>query len=88
MKIGIALTLIITVAVFSFVSGYSISAHNKKGANHTIASQSSFPSAGTATAAENTSASSGSYNSPDSKKVPDTRGSSPGYGSPSPGYGR
>ena len=78
MKISIALTLIITVAVFSFVSGYSISAHNKQGANHIIASQSSFPNAGTATAAENTSASSGSYNSPDSEKVPDTRGSSPG----------
>ena len=88
MKISIALTLIITVAVFSFISGYSISAHNKQGANHTIASQSSFPSAATATAAENTSTPSVGYNSPSLEKTIDARGSSPGYGSPSPAYGR
>jgi hypothetical protein len=86
MKISIALTLIITVAIFSFISGYSISAHNKQGAGQTMASQGSFVSA--ATAAENTSTPSAGNNSPSSEKTIDARGSSPGYGSPSPGYGQ
>jgi len=38
MKISIALTLIITIAVFSFVSGYSISAHHKMYTNSNVAS--------------------------------------------------
>jgi hypothetical protein len=88
MKISIALTLIIIIAVFSYVSGYSIGAHNKLGAGQNMASQGSFISTGTATAAANTSAPSGGYGSPASEKALDNSGSSPGYGSPSPGYGR
>ena len=77
MKISIALTLIITIAVFSFVSGYSISAHNKQNPSHNMASTATVSNAGTATAAEYTSAASGGYGSPDSEK-----------GAPSPGYGQ
>ena len=87
MKTSIALTLIITIAVFSYVSGYSIGAYNKKGISNTMVSQASIVSPATATAAENISAA--SYNSPeDSEKKLDARGSSPDYGAPSPGYGR
>jgi len=87
MKISIALTLIITIAVFSFVSGYSISAHNKLNPSHNMASTTNASKAGTANAAESPSAASGGYGSPDSEKA-DVNGSSPGYGAPSPGYGQ
>ena len=87
MKISIALTLIITIAVFSFVSGYSISAHNKQNPSHNMASTANVSNAGTANAAEYTSAASGGYGSSSPEKtVGDT--SSPGYGAPSPGYGQ
>jgi hypothetical protein len=77
MKISILVTLIITIAVFSFVSGYSISVHNKMDPGYGMAGQADIINNGTATAAEYTSAASGGYGSPDSEK-----------GAPSPGYGQ
>ena len=88
MKISIALTLIITIAVFSYVSGYSIGAYNKKEASHTMVSQVNIGTSAATTAAANISAASGDYDSPGSEKKLDARGSSPGYGAPSPGYGQ
>lgn len=88
MKISIALTLIITIAVFSYVSGYSIGAYNKRESNYTMVSQANTVSAATINAGANISASSGDYNSPGSETKLDARGSSPGYGAPSPGYGK
>ena len=85
MKISITTTLIITIAVFAFVSGYSIGSHNKQGPNLIMASQTNVDSIRTATAAEHSSTASGGYGSPSSEK---TTGSSPGYGAPSPGYGQ
>lgn len=75
MKISILITLIITIAVFSFVSGYSISVHNKMDPGYGMANQANGTS--TANATEYTSAASGGYGSPDSEK-----------GAPSPGYGQ
>ena len=86
MKTSIALTLIITITVFSYVSGYSIGAYNKKGISNTMVSQASIVSPATATAAENISAA--SNNSPGLEKKLDVHGSSPGYGATSPGYGQ
>ena len=88
MKISIAVTLVITIAVFSFVSGYSISTHNKQNANIRLASQTNVLSTGTATAGELPSATSGGYGSPGLEKTGSINASSPGYGSPSPGYGQ
>jgi len=87
MKFSIALTLIITIAVFSFVSGYSISAHNKLNPSHNMASTANASNAGTANAAESPSAASGGYGSPDSEKAGGNASPS-GYGAPSPGYGQ
>ena len=87
MKISIALTLIITIAVFSFVSGYSISAHNKLNPGHNMASTANASNAGTANAAEYSPAASGGYGSPDSEKAGGNASPS-GYGAPSPGYGQ
>ncbi len=84
MKISIALTLVITIAVFSFVSGYSIGTHNKLNTSHKIArSRTNVLSSGTgtATAAEHFSAASGGYGV-QSNEV--SSASSP----PSPGYGQ
>ena len=87
MKISIALTLFITIAVFSYVSGYSISAHNKREASYRIARQANVDNNSPFTASENTSsAASRRYGSPSSEKAGGT--SSPGYGTPSPGYGQ
>ena len=85
MKLSIAITLIITIAVFSYVSGYSISAHHKQEANYRIAAQANpdMNKAAT-TAAKKSSAATGGYGSPSSEKTGDT----PGYGTPSPGYGQ
>ena len=86
MKTSIALTLIITIAVFSYVSGYSISAHNKREASYKIVRQANPDSNASISVSENTSAASGGYGSPSSEKAGGT--SSPGYGTPSPGYGQ
>lgn len=88
MKISIVLTLIITIAVFSFVSGYSISAHNKMEPGYGVAGQTGTSNNGTATAAEYNSAVSGGYGSPNSENSGDNSESSAGYGTPSPGYGQ
>lgn len=69
MKTSIAITLIITIAVFSFVSGYSISVHNKMTPVSNVATQRNISNVGTATAGEYTSETSGGYGTP-----------SPGYG--------
>ena len=87
MKFSIALTLIITIAVFSFVSGYSISAHNKLNSSQKITSQADVSKTVTANVAENASAASGGYGSPDSEKAGGNASPS-GYGAPSPGYGQ
>ena len=86
MKISIALTIFITIAVFSYVSGYSINAHNKREASYKIARQANVDSNNSFTVSENTSAASRRYGSPSSEKAGGT--SSPGYGTPSPGYGQ
>ena len=90
MKISIAVTLIITIAVFSFVSGYSIGAHNKQNSQHEMITSNSTKvlSTVTTTAAESTSTASGGYGSPSLEKTDGNYGSSPGYGAPSPGYGQ
>ena len=88
MKISIVVTLVITIAVFSFVSGYSISIHNKLNPSHNMASTANASNAGTAHAAESTSTASGGYGSPSSEKTDGNYGSSPKYGAPSPGYGQ
>ena len=85
MKISIALTLIITAAIFSFVSGYSIGTHSDQAAGYGMASQSSVGSGvATARAAEKApepAAPAGGYGSP-------SGAASPGYGAPAPGYGK
>ena len=88
MKISIALTLVIVIAVFSFVSGYSIGSHNKHGSSIQMTSLANAGSIGTAKASTNSSTPpSGGYGSPSSEKAGNS-GSSPGYGAPSPGYGQ
>ena len=67
MKMNIAITLIVTIAVFSFVSGYSISTHNKM-------------YAGSKTTVVEKTESSGGYGSTSSEKAGSTATSSPGYG--------
>ena len=86
MKTSIAITIIITIAVFSYVSGYSISAHHKQEASYRMAAQENADNPGSLTVSEKTSAASGGYGSPSSEKAGGT--SSPGYGTPSPGYGQ
>ena len=87
MKPSIVITLIITIAVFSYVSGYSISAHHKREVSYKIAGQANADSNKAATTAtKDSSAASGGYGSPNSEKAGGT--SSPGYGTPSPGYGQ
>ena len=103
MKTSIALTIIITIAVFSYVSGYSISAHHKREVSYRMAGQANADSnkAATTTTKDSSAASggygssatsggygssatSGGYGSPSSEKA----GGTPGYGTPSPGYGQ
>lgn len=101
MKVSIAVTLIITAAVFSFVSGYSIGNHSKADIASSMANQPTSNSVATANAAESApeaGAPSGGYGSPavveqgDDSNAPAPGyggSSSPGYGSsPSPGYGQ
>jgi len=93
MKTSIALTLIITATIFSFVSGYSIGNHNNQAASYQVASQSSSGSVATANAAENVQESSppaGGYGAPSSAASSTSAGASPGYGvpAPAPGYGK
>lgn len=91
MKISIAITLIITVAIFSFVSGYSIGSHSDQAAGYGIANQSSSGSVSTARAAENApepSAPAGGYGTQSGEKSDNNTATSPGYGAPSPGYGQ
>jgi hypothetical protein len=88
MKISIVITLIITIAVFSFVSGYSISVHNKMEPASSVAGQTNMSNRGTATAGEYVPEPSGGYGSPSSEKAPNNSGSAAGYGTPSPGYGQ
>ena len=81
MKISIALTLVIVIAVFSYVSGYSIGTHNKLNTSHKIArSRTNVLSSGTgtATAAEHSAAASGVQSNDVSSA----------QSSPSPGYGQ
>jgi hypothetical protein len=87
MKTSIAITLIITAAVFSFVSGYSIGTHSDQSAGYGMARQSSGVSVATAAnAAEKAPA--GGYGSPSVETSNNNATASPGYGAPSPGYGK
>jgi hypothetical protein len=86
MKTSIAITLIITAAIFSFVSGYSIGSHSDQAAGYGIASQATSGSNGvaTATAAEKApeqAAPTAGYGNP-------SGAASAGYGAPSAGYGQ
>ena len=85
MKTSIAITLIITAAIFSFVSGYSIGSHNGQAGGYVMAGQSSGASVATARAAEKAPA--GGYGSPAAESNTNST-ASPGYGAPSPGYGQ
>jgi hypothetical protein len=92
MKTSIAITLIITATIFSFVSGYSIGSHSDQAASYRVASQSNSGSVATANAAENVQKSSppaGGYGAPSGAGSSANTGASPGYGAPAPapGYG-
>ena len=80
MKTSITFTLIITIAVFSFVSGYSIGSQNKQDASQIMPNQANEISTGTATAAEYTSPASGGYGSSSSENTDSNSAPSPGYG--------
>jgi hypothetical protein len=88
MKPSIAMTLVVTAAIFSFVSGYSIGSHSDQAAGYRMANQSNGGSVATARAAENASKPSGGYGAPTSEEGSNSNAASPGYGDPSPGYGR
>ena len=84
MKISIAITLLITIAVFSYVSGYSIGAHhNRHLAATTNRTDFAVNTTATAMAAEKGSTAVGNNGVPGSNTS-----SSTGYGGSSPGYGR
>lgn len=77
MKNSIAMTLVVTAAIFSFVSGYSIGNHNDQGTSNRMTSQ----------AVDNSSTPTGGYGAPSADASSTTGSSSPGYGASSPGYG-
>ena len=91
MKNSIAMTLVITAGIFSFVSGYSIGNHDQ-GSNYNMTSQ---ITASNSAAVNNSSAPAGGYGAPSADASSSTGSSSPGYsasspeyGAPSPGYGQ
>ena len=91
MKTSIVFTLIVTAAIFSFVSGYSIGSHSDQAAAYRVASQASSGSVSVARAAENPSGSSApaaGYGSPAAADSGNSAAASPGYGAPAPGYGK
>ena len=91
MKTSIAFTLVVTAAVFSFVSGYSIGSHSDQAAVYGLASQSNGGSVSEARAAENPAAPSapvGGYGSPSGVDSANNAAAAPGYGAPAPGYGK
>ena len=83
MKNSIAMTLVITAGIFSFVSGYSIGNHDQ-GSNYNMTSQITASNS----AAVNSSASAGGYGAPRPDVSSTTGSSSPGYSASSPGYGQ
>ena len=90
MKVSIAITLIITATIFSFVSGYSIGSHSEQAVSYQMTSQSDNSSIATANAAENVqkpTAPTAGYGAPSVEASANTT-TSPGYGAPSPGYGQ
>jgi hypothetical protein len=92
MKTSIAFTLIITAAIFSFVSGYSIGSHSDQAVDYEMASPSSGTSGvATARAAENppvASTPAGGYGSPSGVNQENNTAASPGYGTIAPGAGK
>ena len=92
MKTSIALTLIITATIFSFVTGYSIGSHSDQAASYQVASRSNSSSVATANAAENLQKSSAApaagYGTPAGEDANAKTAASPGYGAPAPGYGK
>jgi hypothetical protein len=90
MKTSIAITLIITAAIFCFVSGYSIGSHKAPGSMPQV-TQANNGTGAIARAAENPqepSAPAGGYGTVDDESTDDAGAPSPGYGAPSPGYGQ
>lgn len=91
MKTSIAITLIIVATIFSFVSGYSIGSHSDQAVGYRMASNSTVSSVATATAGEKVtepSAPAGGYGASSDAGTGDNAAASPGYGAPSPGYGK
>ena len=92
MKPSIAMTLVVTAAIFSFVSGYSIGSHSDQAAGYRMANQSNGGSVATARAAENASkpsAPAGGYGgTPSGGGSNENTAASPGYVAPSAGYGQ
>jgi hypothetical protein len=92
MKTSIAFTLIITAAIFSFVSGYSIGSHSDQAVEYKMASQSSGNSGvATSRATENppvASTPAGGYGSPSGVNQDNNTAAAPGYGNIAPGAGK
>lgn len=84
MKNSIAMTLVITAGIFSFVSGYSIGNHHDQGPSYSMTSQAT---ASSSAAVNNSSATAGGYGAPSTDASSSTGSSSPGYSASSPGYG-
>ncbi|MBE9521063.1 MAG: hypothetical protein IME97_08030 [Proteobacteria bacterium] len=84
MKNSIAMTLVITAGIFSFVSGYSIGNRNDQ---VTMNHQTTASSSAAVKTADKSSAPAGGYGAPSVDNSSTTGSSSPGYGAPSPGYG-
>ena len=87
MKNSIAMTLVVTAGIFSFVSGYSIGNHNDQGTSYNMTSQTTASGSGPVKTADNSSAPAGGYGAPSGDDSSATGSSSPGIGAPSPGYG-
>ena len=91
MKPSIAMTLVVTAAIFSFVSGYSIGSHSDQAAGYRMANQSNGGSVATARAADASkpSAPAGGYGgTPSGEGSNEKTAASPGYAAPSAGYGQ
>jgi hypothetical protein len=87
MKNSIAMTLVITAGIFSFVSGYSIGNHDNQGNSYSMNGKATVSSSAAVKTADNSSAPAGGYGAPTVEDPSTTSSLSPGYGAPSPGYG-
>ena len=83
MKANKAVTIIIVVAIFSFVIGYSMGTHSDQAAR-SRATKTTSSSPGYGSPAPATTSETPGYGTP----APATTTESPGYGTPAPGYRR